>query len=324
MKLLFAAVLAGVATATAPAMAADLFGSAPPPMSFPASDGPTAVEIGSSWYIRGDIGMSWDQVPSISINSQSVPPTGNATTPIGVNEGQSRFGKNLTLDAGVGYRFNDYFRMDATYEYRNGSGASSQSTVVCPYNSTAFYLPGNLDPLGVAYNTSNTCNGELNVNQWNNMFLGNAYVDLGNYYGVTPYVGAGAGLNVNTTSGSLDFFETANGQTYGPDLTLTPTLLIPPVWVNPKTGKPITPAPNIAFAAQDWNRNIRSTHYSFAFALMAGIGYQLTPSATLDIGYRFLDTGATTLSFGSPGGTGSVKGSDVSQEVRIGIRYAIQ
>jgi opacity protein-like surface antigen len=322
MKSLFPAVLAGLAVASAPAMAADLFGSAPPPMSFSASDGPTAVEIGSNWYIRGDIGMSWDQVPSIAINNQSVPPAGNASTPIGVNEGQSRFGKNLTADVGVGYRFNDYFRMDATYEYRNGSGVSGQNTVICPYNAVGLTNQKTGYTVGIAYDRSDTCNGQLNVKQWNNMFLGNAYVDLGNYYGVTPYIGAGAGLNINTSSGSLDYFETANGNPYAADLTAPGGY--PLIWVNPKTGKAISPAPKIAFGPQDWNRNIRSTHYGLAVALMAGVGIQLTPSATLDIGYRFLDTGSTSVGVSTPANNGVVKGTNISQEVRVGIRYAIQ
>ena len=323
MKSLFTVVLAGLATATAPAMAADLFGSAPPPMTFPAADGPTAVEIGSSWYIRGDIGMSWDQVPSISINNQSVPPAGNATTPIGVNEGETRYGRNLAADVGVGYQFNNYFRMDATYEYRNGSGASGQNTVVCPYSAYGLTNQKTGYTIGIAYDTSDTCNGELNVNQWNNMFLGNAYFDLGSYYGVTPYVGAGAGLNVNSTSGSLDYFETANGQLYAADLTAPSGY--PLIWVNPKTGVPITPG------AQSFLRT-------------AGLEPQ-RPIDALRLRLR-LDGGRRhpAHALGDPGPRLPLPGhrrdldrlqhagqqrrrqgiGQVSQEIRVGIRYAIQ
>ena len=57
MKLVTIATLAGLALAS-PAKAADLF-AAPPPASFPASQAPTAIEIGSNWYLRGAIGASF-------------------------------------------------------------------------------------------------------------------------------------------------------------------------------------------------------------------------------------------------------------------------
>ena len=104
---------------------------------------------------------------------------------------------------------------------------------------------------------------------------------------------------------------------------------MPPIWRRPEpfrrsgsipTGAPVSPQPNIAFNNQNWNRTIQSTKYSFALALMAGIGVQLSPSATLDIGYRYLNTGASTLYVSGPSGA-SLKNSNVSQELRIGIRY---
>ena len=58
MKLVTKAALASLALA-APAQAADLFDAAAP-ASFPESQAPTTVEIGSNWYLRGDIGASFD------------------------------------------------------------------------------------------------------------------------------------------------------------------------------------------------------------------------------------------------------------------------
>ena len=56
---------------------------------------------------------------------------------------------------------------------------------------------------------------------------------------------------------------------------------------------PISPQPAIAFAPQNWNRTISSTTVGFAWALMAGFSYQLTPSVAIDIGYRYLNSGVT-------------------------------
>ena len=171
---------------------------------------------------------------------------------------------------------------------------------------------------GYLYNTSNTCNGIFNLKQHNDMALANGYVDLGTYWGVTPYVGAGAGLNATTTSGDIAFVETANGQGYAADL--TPTGTYPQIWVN-SAGRPITPQPSIAFTTQNWNRSFSSTKYSLAVALMAGVGIQLTPSATLDIGYRYLNTGASTLYVTSPAAA-TVEGlRTFRRSSSVGIRY---
>ena len=45
------------------------------------------------------------------------------------------------------------------------------------------------------------CNGQLNVKQYNKTALANAYVDLGHWGMITPYIGAGLGVNANTIHG---------------------------------------------------------------------------------------------------------------------------
>ena len=317
MKAVIAA-LAGIAMVSTPALAADLFGTAAP-VAFPASDGP-AAEVGSNWYLRGDVGTSLDSVPSVTFSSTSVPPAGDASTPLSVGNGASTLGHDFLADIGVGYRFNNYFRVDATYEYRSGPGGSNTSTVVCPYSANGVYNATDTTiEYGYLYNTSNTCNGVLNLNQHNNMVLANGYIDMGTYWGVTPYVGAGAGVNVQSTSGSLAFFETANGQAYAADL--SPTGSYPQQWVT-LSGARVYPQPQIAFTTQNWNRTVSSTKYSLAIALMAGVGIQIMPSATLDIGYRYLNTGASTIYLSSPSSS-YLKNSNVSQEIRVGIRYMV-
>jgi opacity protein-like surface antigen len=147
--------------------------------------------------------------------------------------------------------------------------------------------------------------------------LVNGYIDLGTYWGITPYVGAGGGLNVNRISGSLNYFQTSDGTPYRGDL--SPTGSYPQIWVN-AAGVPISPQPNIAFAKQNWDRNIASTKYSMAWDLMAGVGIQISPSATLDIGYRYFNTGARNTILNPETGT-VMKQSATSQDIRIGIRY---
>ena len=130
--------------------------------------------------------------------------------------------------------------------------------------------------------------GSLSSKQHDNTFLGNAYVDLGTYSGFTPYVGGGLGLNINSLTQNLNFYETANNSPYAADLTPTGIAPVPAVWVNP-LGLPIVPQPPIPFALQNWNRSLTSTTYHLAWALSAGVGFHLTPSATLDVSYRYLN-----------------------------------
>ncbi len=319
MKLLFSLAFAGLTIGAGPAVAADLFGSAPP-LTFPATQGPTAVEVGSNWYVRGDLGVTFDDAPTISLSSISTPPPGNALAPLPVFAGSNASSVDFTGGVGFGYRLNDYLRFDATWDYRGGPGTSRQTTVVCPYalSGETSQTTGLL--LGYLYNTSNTCNGATNIHQYNNTFLANGYVDIGTYYGFTPYVGGGLGFNMNVMSGSLNYYQTANGQVYAADL--TPTGAYPQIWLNPY-GAPITPQPNIAFAPQNWTRSIKATTYTAAWALSAGVGFQLNPSTTLDIGYRYLNSGAITTLVNPQTGM-SVRQNNASQQLLLGVRYVLQ
>ena len=62
------------------------------------------------------------------------------------------------------------------------------------------------------------------------------------------------------------------------------------------------------------------TDYGFAWAAMAGVSYAVGSHALLDIGYRYLDLGHTTVSL-FPSAT--VTRDLSTQEVRIGVRYMI-
>ncbi len=158
------------------------------------------------------------------------------------------------------------------------------------------------------------------LHQYDNAFLGNAYFDLGTYYGFTPYVGGGLGMNMNTLSGNVNYNETANGLPYAADLTAFGAF--PPVWVNTQ-GQTLAPQPNIAFGPQFWNRSIRTTTWSMAWALAAGVGYKITPSMTLDIGYRYLNSG-TVNTLLNPQTGATIRQTNASHQIRVGVLYYLQ
>jgi opacity protein-like surface antigen len=346
MKKFAAAALAGFALASTPSQAADLFGTAAPPMS-ESADNPM-VEIGTNWYIRGDVGLSDENSPTIVPSRGLIPkpytdpttgvliddqPVGNASTNTPVTRGNNQSSQNVAFDAGFGYRVNNYVRLEATYNYFSGPGLGYSQKTLCPNTTTAVSNTTYTTPAGGGTPTQTSvpagylwepapCTGVLNATQYNNLALGSAYFDLGTYWGFTPYVGAGVGLNANTISGTTTFTNNNDGSAFLGNT--SPTGSAPLQWVTQmgtdSQGNPhyatigsIPPGrqPNVVFGPQNWNRSFSSTKISFAGALMAGFGFKLTPSATLDIGYRYLnlDLSGTT--------------HNTAQQLTVGVRYML-
>jgi opacity protein-like surface antigen len=329
MKTSVAAALAGLAMASTPTLGADLFGTAPPPMSYPADQSPL-TEVGTNWYLRGDVGYAFEDEATVVPTAGLIPavqtdsvtgasyvdaPPGNASSNVGVTRGNNQTAQRLNFDIGLGYRVNNYLRLEGTYMYSTGPSLSYAKGSLCPDSAIAEsnYVGTTAVPVGYLWAPVN-CTGYLHATQTNNTALASAYLDLGNFWGVTPYVGAGAGLNANTISGSTHFINDNDGSAYRGDTSASGA---PNFWVYP-TGVDsgghviytrLGTQPNVVFGSQNWDRHFSSTRYSMAGALMAGFGYQLTPSATLDVGYQYLSLDLF----------GSAKSS--MQNIRIGIRY---
>lgn len=112
----------------------------------------------------------------------------------------------------------------------------------------------------------------------------NIYADLGTYRRFTPYVGAGIGVARNVLG---SYTRTSVD----------------------------------AFGVATEERLAGGDDYAFAWALMGGIGYRLSSSFTLDLGYRYVSLGEVKTQ-----GHGNGAGADVksigAHEVRLGVRYA--
>ncbi|HWV41234.1 outer membrane protein [Pseudorhodoplanes sp.] len=171
MKILKSSLMAGAAALTiaAPAGAADL----PPPMY---KSAPVVVQT-SGWYLRGDIGMTNQQVKSID----------NALFDSTVVVHNKDFDTGILAGLGGGYQFNDWFRVDVTGEYRGRTAFRGFDT----YPGGAGFGPGANDYYGTK-------------SEW--LFLANAYLDLGTWWCFTPFVGAGIGTSRNT----IDNFRDVN------------------------------------------------------------------------------------------------------------------
>ncbi|MBZ9988724.1 porin family protein [Mesorhizobium sp. BH1-1-5] len=164
---LLAALFAGLA---GPLFAADLpepqIEEAPPPV---VEQQP--IDVGG-WYIRGDIDYHKSTVRGIDYMTYAIVP-GPCGVGCAVEPGSKSFdfGKlkgGFSLGGGVGYKINDYFRTDVTADYWFSSNFNGQ--------------------------TSDLVSTSTEVSKMSALLLlANAYVDIGTWHGITPYVGAGIG-----------------------------------------------------------------------------------------------------------------------------------
>jgi opacity protein-like surface antigen len=265
-------VAAGAATLlSSAAYAADAAIAPPPQMYAPAPP----ADFGG-WYLRGDIGFSNQRVRNIRKSDPTAYSQINS-----LNE-TTNFDTGGIFDVGAGYRFNNWFRVDVTAQYRGK--ANFKGTDV--FNASAF---------GLAYNGQDN----YNASKSELLFLANAYVDLGTWWYVTPFIGAGIGSSRIGISGFTDT-GVNNLQLANP----------------PFVGGP--PVASYATAAN-------GSKWNFAWAAHAGLAYQVSPNVTLELAYSYVDlgsgtTGAVTTFDGAT--KGNVKFNDVtSHDVKLGVRW---
>lgn len=156
--------LAGVmlASAAIPAYAADII--IEEPVYEPKYVEPKAF---GGWYLRGHIGMSNQRLGSLyNILFDS-------TTDLVIVD--KNFEAGVVGGVGLGYQFNDWFRVDGLVEYRGEAGFHGMDTWVDDLDDERFNL----------YTAKKS--------EW--LFMANAYADLGTFKGLTPYIGAGLGAS---------------------------------------------------------------------------------------------------------------------------------
>jgi opacity protein-like surface antigen len=222
------------------AFAADLPIAAPPVYVPPADFG--------GWYLRGDVGFSNQRVNNIR---KSDPTAYAGLTSFGET---TSFDTGGVFDIGAGYRFNNWFRVDVTAQYRGNANFKGTDVFTGPLNGQVFSGQDN-------YSASKS---EL-------LFLANAYVDLGTWWCVTPFIGAGIGTSRVTVSGFTDTGVT--------------NIQIPAPPALPFVGGP----PVASFASTS-----NASQWNFAWAVHAGLAYNVTPGVTLELAYSYVNLGSGT------------------------------
>ncbi|WP_051402248.1 outer membrane protein [Lutibaculum baratangense] len=173
---------------------------------------PVPVEFGSNWYLRGDVGYRAHMEDwKLQVGS----------TAIDLDDDSEDM---WTVGAGAGYQFNPWLRADVTVDF-------------APEQELRGRIP---------FAREFVLKGDTNI--WT--VLANAYVDLGTWNRITPYVGAGVGASRVGVS--------------DPGIEHTPT--------------------GVQATLQG------SDHaWGLTWALMAGASVSLTPNLLADVGYRYLN-----------------------------------
>jgi opacity protein-like surface antigen len=219
------------------ATAADLL---PPP---PEPPPPIAAPEFGGWYLRGDVGIAGNaQTPTLVNNPD---PLAGGGFGAGANEtfNNTTLSSSALADVGVGYQVNNWFRADVTGEYRDGGHLQSLYVLNNPNGGA-----GNISQLLDFYR----------ANTQSYVGLVNAYGNLGTWYGVSPFVGAGVGVARTSVYGMTDQGQVSIG--------------------GGGTG------PSGGYFSDGSRTN-------FAWALMAGLDFNITQNLKLELGYRYLNMG---------------------------------
>jgi len=261
--------LLGVGAATmisTAAYAADL--SLPPPAYQP------AAPWGGGWYLRGDVGVGVQSFSSFDLG----PPSGVPATWM-IN--QQDIQDTTLLDFGIGYEFNNWFRFDVTGEYRTKAGFSA----IGSYNQGACTVGG----------VTGTCFDTFGGNFSAAVFMANAYIDLGTWWCLTPFVGAGVGGAYDRISQVSDI---------GP---------LPPGTIG------------FGFTNND------SASWNLAWNVQAGLTYNVSNNLKIDFSWRYINLGSPQSAdiycqnTGSTGSCNFFNLRDISAEdFRIGLRFMLQ
>jgi opacity protein-like surface antigen len=267
---------AALAAAFTSANAADLG-----PIMQPRQMAPVQVEEMGGWYLRGDIGVGAQKFKEFDFHQTNVG-TGGAW-PADWRIDQRDIKDAFFIGAGVGYQWNSWLRFDATGEYRSD----------VKFKAVGSYTNFPNPALGRAFDVYDGDHSAM-------VFLANGYVDLGTWFCLTPFVGAGVGAAYHRTAALSDTGINTNG--FG--------------------------ASAFGFAAND------QTNWSFAWALHAGVAYNVTQNFKMELAYRYLNMGSANTAEVQCGANGCGNGSGPrafytlrdmdSHDIKFGMRWMLQ
>jgi opacity protein-like surface antigen len=249
------------------AFAADL---APPPPAYQYQ--PAVVAQQGGWYLRGDVGVGVQNFSTFDHGQTN----SSFVWPASWTINQQDIQDTAIFGLGVGYELNNWLRFDVTGEYRTKADFFALGSY------REFCAGGGL------------CFDKLTGNYSSAVFLANAYIDLGTWWCLTPYVGAGVGGAWNHTSGAQDLGILSNGTN------------------------------GFGFSTAD------SSTWNLAWNVQAGLTYNVSNNFKVDFSYRYLNLGSPQTAVVQCQNTSPCPGAFytlrdmTSQDFRIGLRWMLQ
>jgi opacity protein-like surface antigen len=249
MKLLSRLLLSSAALAVSPlaqAVAADYDA----PLYIEEAPEYVPVEVGSGWYLRGDVSYNFgDPFRNRDWGGPTV-----------VDETYDDSHSAVSGSAGFGYHFSDYLRGDLNLGF----------------------LSSNDQNLSYAVEDVSDTSASVENTVWTGM--ANAYVDLGTYVGITPYLGAGLGIAYaeRKQAFSVDYVD----------------------------------------ATPDIDQHDNKNQVTWAYSLNAGASYLISQNVSVDLGYSYFSAPALEHSTIRDGEPEIVKGMNIHQ-LKVGLRYDI-
>ena len=247
------------------ALAADMPSIMPPP---PAYYAPPVVEDFGGWYLRGDIGVSSSSVKNLDIRNYQ-------DAGISIPSQTLGFDSAGIYGVGFGYAFNGWFRADITGQYRGKANFHGLDLV--SFNG----VPVGADTYGAS------------MRSW--VVMANIYADLGTWWCITPFIGAGIGY-ANTTISNFNDQGVSFSSAFG-----------------------TSPTTAYAASASKWN---------VAYALHAGLAYKVNPGLTVELAYSYMNlgdglTGSLTDFQGKTRGNAFTFKEITSHDVKLGVRWSL-
>jgi opacity protein-like surface antigen len=230
------------------------------------------VQEFSGWYLRGDVGVgsqSFSDFAFTQTNQAFIWPASWRIDQRGIQD-------TAFVGFGVGYQWNSWLRFDATGEYR----MSSKGKAIGSYTE---FCPGG------------RCFDVYDFDHQAAVFLANVYFDLGTWWCLTPFVGAGVGGARHNITNIHDVGFISNGTS--------------------------------AFGLADTDQDT----WTFAWAVHAGLAYNVSNNLKLELAYRYLNMGSpdtAIVNCNSTGcaGTGGPRAfytlTDMqSHDLKLGVRW---
>jgi opacity protein-like surface antigen len=227
----------------------------------------TAVSDFGGWYLRGDIGVSAQKFLDFKHHQTNAAFNWPADWKIQHTDIKD----SVYFSLGAGYSFTSFFRADLTGEYRQSTKGKVTGSYGC---------------------AGNTCIDIYDFDHQAMVLLINAYLDMGTWWCLTPFVGFGIGGAYHTFSALTD--------------------------VNPNGGFGYTSSAT----SNDW---------TFAYALHAGVAFEVTKSFKVELAYRYLSLGSPDTGIINCGGVGGCFGTGprafytlndfTANEFRLGMRW---